>query len=288
MNAAQPWSSIAPDLSRSARSWLSFKRDPTGQTYIAGQRTEYPFHMTRPFRLPADPEGMLTLYLQSSSGGLYRGDRLTLDVNIEEKAALHLTTQAGTVVHHTREGEASQTTNIRVAAGGFCEYLPDPLILFTGARLCTRTHAVVEPGVTLLLADAFTTHDPEGGQEPFANLNNELKLESSNGELLAVDRFEIDGAAFTSGNSALQGGQLSQGTVLLVAPGDLSPVMTALRQSLNSTPGIYAGVSMLPEKRGIWCRFLADDGVALGAALKNAWATVRTELTGIPPNDRRK
>jgi urease accessory protein len=288
MSAVEPWSSIDPDLSRRARSWLSFRRDPLGQTYIAGQRTEYPFHMTRPFRLPADPEGMLTLYLQSSSGGLYRGDRLTLDVNIEEKAALHLTTQAGTVVHHTREGEASQVTNIRIGADGFCEYLPDPLILFSGARLNTRTHAVVEPGATLLLADSFTTHDPGGGCVPFEVLNNELRLESSDGEVLAVDRFEIGGAAFTSGNSALQGGQLSQGTVLLVAPGDMKPVMKELRQSLDSIPGIYAGVSMLPDKRGLWCRFLADDGVALSAALKNAWMAVRSGLTGITPVERRK
>ncbi len=288
MNAVESWSSIGPDLSRSARSRLSFKRDPSGQTYIAGQRTEYPFHMTRPFRLPSDPEGMLTLYLQSSAGGLYRGDRLTLDVDVEEKAALHLTTQAGTVVHHTREGEANQTTNIRVGVDAFCEYLPDPLILFSGARLITRTHAIVEPGATLLLTDAFTTHDPGGDQVPFSSLNNELKLESSNGELLAVDRFEISGAAFTSGNSALQGGQLSQGTVLLVTPGDLDPVITKLRQSLNSTPGIYAGVSMLQGNNGLWCRFLADDAVALSAALKNAWSTIRSELTGIPPVERRK
>ena len=81
MNAVcQPWSSIAPDLSRKARSSLTFRRDPAGRTFIAGQRTEYPVHMTRPFRLPADPEGMLTLYLQSSSGGLYRGDDLRLIV----------------------------------------------------------------------------------------------------------------------------------------------------------------------------------------------------------------
>lgn len=288
VKGTEPWSTIAPDLSRTARSWLSFKRDPLGQTYIDRQRTEYPFHMTKPFSLGADPEGMLTLYLQSSSGGLYRGDKLTLDVDIEEKAAVHLTTQASTVVHHAREGETSQTTNLRVGADSFFEYLPDPLILFTGADMRTDIRAVVEPGATLFLVDGFTTHDPEGRDIPFKKLKSELRIETSDGELLALDRFEIEGSTFVSGNSALQGGQRNHGSVVLVAPGDLSLVVDKLRVSIDSTPGVYGGVSLLPNNRGVWCRILADDGIALSVAIKNAWIAVRTELCGSPPSERRK
>ena len=45
-----------------------------GRTVLAGQRLPYPFHATRTFYLDrANPE-IATLYLQSASGGLYRGD----------------------------------------------------------------------------------------------------------------------------------------------------------------------------------------------------------------------
>jgi len=283
-----PWSSIAPDLSRTARSRLAFRRDPQGKSYIASQRTEYPFHMTRPFRLPDDPAGMLTLYLQSSSGGLYRGDQLTLEVEVEEQAAVHLTTQAGTVVHHTREGNAKQTTRFTLDAGSYCEYLPDPLILFSGADLSTRTHAVLAADATLLLADAFSTHDPDDDGAPFKRLQNELRIERDTGEILAIDRFDIEGASFSDNNTALQGNQRNHGTLIVIAPGDLQPALKGLRSSISATPGVYGGASMLPNNSGLWCRFLADDGVALSTALRNAWIATRTAFTGLPPVMRRK
>jgi urease accessory protein len=288
VNATESWSSTAPDLSRTAKSWLSFKCDPQGQTYIARQRFEYPFHITKPFRLASDPEGMLSLYLQSSSGGLYRGDRLTLDVDIDQKSSVHLTTQANTVVHHTRAGKAYQSTNLRIGASSYCEYLPDPLILLAGADMNSSTRVVVEPSATLVLAESFATHDPKGRDNPFKNFKSELCIEISNGELLAVDRFEINGSTFLSGNVAMQGGQLNQGSMLVVAPGNLSSVVNELRSIIESISCIYGGVSMLPGQRGVWCRFLADDGIALGAVLKKTWVTIRTVLFGYPPNERRK
>ncbi len=49
-----------------------------GRTFLKEQRTPYPFHTTRPHYLDADRPDLATLYLQSASGGLYRGDRLEL------------------------------------------------------------------------------------------------------------------------------------------------------------------------------------------------------------------
>lgn len=288
MESPEPWSVIEPDLSRIARSWLLFKRDPEGKTFISRQRTEYPFHMTKPFRIASDPEGMLTLYLQSSSGGLYRGDRLTFDVNLEPKTAVHLTTQAGTVVHHSRGGQVSQTTNLRVAKDSYLEYLPDPLILLTGSNVKTVTRATCEPGATLLLAESFTSHDPDGMNAPFERIQSELTIQTGDGELMALDRFDVSGATFLSGNSAVQGNQLNQSSVLLVAPGDMSALVQKIQQSLKAISGVYGGVSTLPNKQGIWCRFLADDGIAQSNALKSIWVVIRTELSGYPPTERRK
>ena len=53
-------------------------RQRGGRTFLGGQLTPHPFHITRPFYRPDDPAGMATLYLQSSSGGLYGDDQLDL------------------------------------------------------------------------------------------------------------------------------------------------------------------------------------------------------------------
>ena len=59
---------------------LVFARAPDGRSYISHQRVGYPFHITRPFYLDPEPAGLLTLYLQSVSGGIYRGERLALSL----------------------------------------------------------------------------------------------------------------------------------------------------------------------------------------------------------------
>src|SRR5450631_3175635 len=70
-----------------------------GRTTLRRQRVGYPLHVTRGFYLDAARPDLLTLYLQSASGGLYAGDRITLDVTVGAGAAFHLTTQASTIVH---------------------------------------------------------------------------------------------------------------------------------------------------------------------------------------------
>ncbi len=57
---------------------LAFARAGDGRTYLASQYFEYPFHVTRPFYLDDDWPELATLYLQSASVGVFKGDRLSL------------------------------------------------------------------------------------------------------------------------------------------------------------------------------------------------------------------
>ena len=54
---------------------LRFRRSGN-KTFLVKQYTPHPFHITRPFYVDGDPDSMATLYLQSSSGGLYGDDDL--------------------------------------------------------------------------------------------------------------------------------------------------------------------------------------------------------------------
>ena len=155
-SASAPGLSVEPCSVTSPHVSLSFKCDPSGQTFIARQRTTYPFTLTQPFCLDRAPHGMLTLMLQSISGGVYENERLTLDFSVEDGACVHLTTQGATVVHSMREGRvATQQVSIRAGKGSFVEYLPDPLALFPQARFRSSVHIAVEEGATAISGDAF-------------------------------------------------------------------------------------------------------------------------------------
>jgi urease accessory protein len=270
----------APGLTRAVRAELTFAR-ANGRTHLMRQLTPHPFHITRPFHHPDDPDGMATLYLQSSSGGLYGDDDLGLTVRVGPDAAAHVTTQASTLVHDARgRPGASQAVTLDLAENSRLEFVPDPTILMSGARLRSRVQAQLAEGAVLILADAQLGHDPEGAGRPFARLEVELALSGQAGPIL-LDRFELDGRDWLTRT----GGYRSAGTVLVA--GDLS-AGPAMAEAAERVPGVYAGLSTLADRGVSVLRFVAADGVALSRALSTIWAAACQALTGRQPAARRK
>lgn len=264
---------------------LHFECAPSGETFLAHRFVTYPFFLTAPFRLDRTPAGMLTTILQSVSGGIYERDRLALSVTAGRNAQVHCTTQSATVVHSmSNEGGARQLVTIHAASGSFVEYLPDPLILFPDASLRTALHVVVEEGATAIISDAFLLHDPEDRDRSFRSLFNETLVHHGNGHLLCADRFNLTGEEMQLASS----GYNAQGMVWMLTSQRHEELSSVLRKTLASIPGLYVGVSSLPNKAGVWTRFLAADAVALTKGLHTAWVAARSVLTGEEPQSRRK
>lgn len=252
-----------------------------GKTRLIAQRTPHPFHITRPFHHPGEPGGMATLYLQSSAGGLYGDDALDLDVTLEPGAAVHLTTQASTVVHDARGRAGSvQQTVLDVGAGAVLEFLPDPTILMAGARLKTHIQARLAPGARLIMADAQMSHDPAAQGRPFAQALNDVQILRA-GALLLRDRFDVSGQDW----AGRLGGFACTGTVLVAGGHEAGPAML---EAASAVAGVYAGLSSMPDRDIALVRFLAADGVALSKAMNACWASARLAHTGLAPPPRRK
>src|SRR5687768_10528347 len=81
---------------------LHFEAGPDGRTFIGHQYADYPYHICRAQYLDARPSGMVTLYLQSCAGGLFENDHLSFMVKAGVRTAVHLTSQASTIVHSAR------------------------------------------------------------------------------------------------------------------------------------------------------------------------------------------
>src|SRR5262245_5072401 len=196
-----------------------------GRSVLRRQQIGYPLHITRGFYLDAARPDLLTLYLQSASGGLYAGDRVQLDVDVGRSAAFHMTTQAATVVHEGRNSGAAQRQRVRVEAGAFCALTSDPYVLFPGADLTSETDAVVADDAVLCLADGFAVHDPrksdpEAKARPFERFEGRLAVSRPDGRLLLKDFGAIDGNELHCG--AL-GRWAAAANLLLIAPADRLP-----------------------------------------------------------------
>ncbi len=96
---------------------LVFAPDAEGRSFLARQFASYPFHVCRAQYLDAELPEMASLYLQSSAGGLFAGDRLGVSITCKPNAMAHVTTQASTIADPMPEEEAVLMLNLALDAG---------------------------------------------------------------------------------------------------------------------------------------------------------------------------
>ena len=277
-------SSVAPQVA------LRFERDASSRTFLARKFSTYPFFFAAPFHLDRAPHGMLTAIIQSSSGGVYEGDRLALSFDAEAGAEAHITTQGATVAHPMPHGgEAQHEVSIRSATGSLVEYLPDPLVLLPTAGVRSRVEVVAEVGSTIIVGDAFLAHDPAGRRRPFRRLAGETSFRRPDATPFALERFDVTGEQVEDSWASL-GPPLckAQGSLWVCAPGSPDELAATLSRALERVPGVHAGASTLSDGAGAMARLLAHDAVALAAGFRAAWRALRCALTGLPPTSRRQ
>jgi urease accessory protein len=268
---------------------LAFEVDLGGRTWLRRQRASYPFHVGRAWHVPGDPQGMLTLYVQSCSGGVFQQDILGLRLTAKPGARAHVTTAASTVVHTMDRGDAIQTLEIDAQRAALVEYLPDPLILFPGARLRNSVRVRADPHAQVMLWDAVIAHDPAGRTRPFDWLLSDLMITDPQGAVLARDRYRLEGEVFRAARPGVMHGHACQGAFVVVQRAvPQEQMVDVLRTALPASEGIYAGATRLPADCGAWVRVLARDAVELRDALQRAWYAARQMLTGCEPAARRK
>jgi urease accessory protein len=266
---------------------LEFAADANGRTFLRRQYAGYPFHVCRAQYLDDALPGLTTLYVQSSSGGIYEDDRLGLQLSLDEGAEAHVTTQAATVVHSMQRGRAEQSAILHCASGSYLEYLPDPQILFPGSTCRSAMTVRLAERAIALVSDSILQHDPAGQGRAFANYLGEVTIEDPKGRTLAVDRLEMDGKAIAERLPGVTGSFGAQGTLVLAC---LDVPQDAVAGELRKIDlhGVTMGFSALPNSAGMLIRLLAADGAALKRGMYAVWAAVRLALKGSLPAERRK
>ncbi|CCB67144.1 MULTISPECIES: urease accessory protein UreD [unclassified Hyphomicrobium] len=273
-------------LPLSGRFDLEFIRHGS-RTSICRQFVSYPFHLARPFALdPLIPQ-LMTVYQQSSSGGLYRAEELESRILVRRDAAAHITTQAATIIHDCQGQPAKQRVDVVVEENGFLALTPDPFILFPGASCTTIVNVAMAPQAVVLLADAFSQHDPKGNSHPFDTYVSNVSIWDEKGKLLARDAQKITGANLATTHSPMRGWSFVSSFMLLGRPEKL-PSQDALRRWFVGTENAVVGVSELPNNVGWGIRCLARDAVAARKIADQLFSISIRSVFGSDPAQRRK
>lgn len=102
------------------------------RTVLAGRRHCGPLAVQKPFY--PESEAVCHGIVLHPPGGIVGGDELTIDAQIEARAGVLLTTPGAARWYRSAGPHAQQALRVRIGAGASLEWLPQPSIVFDGAR----------------------------------------------------------------------------------------------------------------------------------------------------------
>ena len=225
-------------------------------------------------RCPGPASGELEAVIVNTAGGVAGGDRFTLDVTVEPRARLVVTTAAAEKVYRALAAQATIDVKLDVAAGGSLAWLPQETILFDRARLKRAIDVDLAEDARLILAEAIVFGRSGMGEAVHDSfLFDRWRLHRA-GRLIHAEALRLDGAvAARLAQPAVANGGIAVATVLVV-PGDEGTAagVRALGDHFRGEVGVSAWNGLAAA------RLCAADG----EALRHDLVAVLTAVRGAP------
>jgi urease accessory protein len=276
---------------RSSNGLLKLLADvsPGGRTYLSERRQRFPLRLTTPLYLDPERPEMAFVYMQNPTGGLFEGDDHLISLSAGPGALVHLTSQAASKAYRTARGSARQRIELKVAAGAFVEYIPDPLIPHAGARVEQELVADVDAGGAMIVAETVAPGRVAFGEAfKYTSLALSTRI-SCDGEEAAIDSLVLEPSELDPRRRGVLGPYAYLASLFAVAPGrDPEALARAIRDVLAPSSDWLTATAVLPAGSGVLVRVLAHSGIPAQRVLRQSWTAARLALLGAKPPPRRK
>jgi urease accessory protein len=225
---------------------------------------------------PARPdEPALTLV---HLGGILAGDHYDLRIALGAGAGARVTTAAATQVYRMPKGEATQAIQLQLGAGSRLEWLPEPTILFGGARFTQTTSVTLGPGAQLALLDVLVPGRLARGEVyQFERYATRLEARDSAGRLLLAERALLEPRRHDLTTAGLLGATPVLGNLYILGDGvdaERDCARVARRAGALSKLLIDVGTAVLPNGCGMLVRALGTTASQVHAALLKIWGVL--------------
>lgn len=279
VTATEPRSPVEETTGTDGRLDVSVIND-AGSAVVDRLYQRAPLRALFPRPEPGEP---LTAVLVNSSGGLVGGDRLSVNVEAGDGAAVVVIGQAAEKVYRSVGPEARTTTTLTAGPGAWVEYLPQGTIVFNGARFRRVTTINASPDARVMAGEALSLGRFARGERFTTGLLHDGWRVRVNGRLTWADALHLsdaDGNGIASALDSLAGfaGMCGYATFIYVAP-DAADRLVAARRFLGDAPEfVRSGATSFDGL--LLVRWLGPDPSAVRGALGHFWARFRALAGG--------
>lgn len=218
-------------------------------------------------RLPKVYDTPRTAVLINTAGGLTGGDRLALDVAVDDGAHAIVTSQTAERAYRSSGGSAKVTGHFTVGADATLEWLPQETILFEASSLARRIDAELGANARLLMLESIVLGRKAMGERIGTVFFRDSWRVRRGGKLVFADdiRFDGDPARFLKGG-ATGGRALAVATLADCVP-DAEDRLAHARSLLENLPAETTRGAASSWNGMLVARFVSSDSRDLRNAL---------------------
>lgn len=250
-----------------------------GKTVFTRSRFSHPWYFFQPLYL--DQTGCATTFLTNPSGGFLGGDTCILQAKLGKDSHVLFTTPSATKVYRTLHKPSIQSIDVHVGANATCEWMPEPVIPFSGSCFEQTITVRLETGATLILWDALAAGRVVRGERwQFSSFKNRITVLLSDGKSLEERYSLLPG----HNNARLPFTRKWNYAGSFFVVGDTIPSSTWERIKndvttifKNETGDVLGGVSE-PSVPGLAVKLLTRSAPDLSTVMEQLWRVARLHL----------
>jgi len=250
------------------------------RTGVRVVRQRAPLKALRPFYPEGDSPAHL--YILNVAGGVLAGDRMEMALCLERESEVLVAVPSAMKIHSMPSGEGRQKICFRIGEGAVLEYLPEPLLPFSGAAFHQETDIFLEEGASLFWPDILGPGRSGSGELfRYRLYENRVKIKDGKG-LISQESFRLMPGNRPLNVRGVMEGYSHLGSIYIFCKDELlEDLLTGIR-SLKED--LSWGVSLL-ARRGLVVRALAYDTPVLQAFFVKIWTLFRKGVLGrsLPP-----
>ena len=236
-----------------------------GKTFLKKGFCNTPFKIVNITEDRKDPT--LRLMLMSSSPGILNADEYKIKIELAHNASLQLHTQSYQRLF-TMRGQAMQHTELYMASGSACCFIPHPVVPHRQSSFTTRNTFYLSENCSIIFGEVLTCGRKLNGEVfSFSKyhsitqifINNKLVIKEN--LLMQPDLFNVNSIG------QLQGYTHQASLVYLDENAGIKTLIPRLYELVSSQEGISIGISAAPVN-GLMVRILGQKAEQLFDCLK--------------------
>lgn len=261
---------------------LKLSRENSNKTILKSVWRRIPLQTLRPFYYDEAQPNLAIIYVLNPTGGTLQGDRLRMDIALEDGCKTHLTTQAATKIYRMNADYATQTINFTLGRNSYLEYLPDQTIPYRNSRFYQEVNVRMQSGSALMYWEILTAGRKGRERYDFDIFYSKVNVLNQNEEPLMTDTMMLEPKSSSLTRLGVMKNQDTLANFYLISERASETLVSRVHSHMTEEEDLMVGVSSTSLTRGLVARIVGPSTRRVKTVLEKIWNETRLEILGSP------